>query len=77
MQQQTDGDCEVPTGPLPEVRGEEPDPGTGNGDTHSDSHDDAALQTEENIEPASEQDTSDSTTKKYPSRVRKPPLRYQ
>ena len=77
MQQQTDGDGEVPSGPLPDDRDEEPAPETGNSDTHSDSHDDAALQTEDNAESTGEQETVDNTTKTYPSRVRKPPVRYQ
>ena len=75
--QQTDSDGVVPTGPLPDNRDEEPAPETGTCNTHSDSNDNAATQAEDNTESTSEQVTVDSIMKKYPFRVRQPPVRYQ
>ena len=59
--QQTNSDSKVPTGPLLDNRDEEP----GTGDTHTDSNDDAAMQTEDTAESISEQGTVDTTTKNY------------
>ena len=75
--QQTDSDSEVPTGPLLDNRDEEPAPETGTSDTHTDSNDDAVMQTDDTAKSTGEQGTVDSTAKKYPSRVRHPPVRYQ
>ena len=63
--QRTDSDMEVPTGPEPEDREEEQTP------DHDASH--AENDAEATVEP----ETVDSSIRRYPSRVRQPPQRYQ
>ena len=75
--QQTDSDVEVPTGPETEEREEESTPETENGGVYSESPDNGALHAENNAETADEPETVDTTVRRYPSRVRQPPQRYQ
>ena len=75
--QQTDSDVEVPTGPETEEREEESTPETENGGVYSESPDNGASHAENNAETADEPETVDTTVRRYPSRVRQPPQRYQ
>ena len=72
--QQMDSDVEIPTGPEPEEREEEQTHEPENGGCESPGN--TASQTENNsTEP--EPEAADSSIRRYPSRVRQPPERYQ
>jgi hypothetical protein len=71
--QQTDSDAEISTAPEPEEREEEQIQEPENGDHESPGN--TALQTENNTEPKLE--AADSSVRRYPSRVRQLPERYQ
>ena len=73
--QQTDSDVEIPTGPESEEREEEQIPETENGGNVL--PDNVDSQAESNTETTGKPGNAGSNVRRYPSRVRQPPQRYQ
>ena len=75
--QHTDSDVEVPTGPEPKEREEERTQETENGGRESPDNTASQVENSTDLETTGEPGTVDINVRRYPSRVRQPPQRYQ